>query len=73
MFENFEVNHLFEGQVHEHPHFSLNIQGHEYKGMVNDDGKIHWYNPHPKQKIEEAHLGEIESKVYDLMSDHLQS
>ncbi|WP_338453133.1 hypothetical protein R4Z09_15420 [Niallia oryzisoli] len=71
MFEDFEVSHLFKGQVHEHPHFSLNIQGHEYKGMVQDD-KIHWYNPHPKQRFEEEHVNAIESKVQDLMSDHLQ-
>lgn len=71
MFENFEINHLFEGQVHERPHFSLTIQGNEYRGMVNDE-QIHWFNPHPKQKLEEDHLSAIESKVYDLMSKHTQ-
>lgn len=71
MFENFEVNHLFEGQAHEQPHFSLSIQGHNYKGMVQD-GKIHWYHPHPKQKIPEDHLSAIESKVSDMMSEHLE-
>ncbi len=72
MIENFEVNHLFEGQVHEHPHFAVSIEGHEYKGMVQD-GKVHWYHPHPQQKLEEEHLDTIESKVHDLMSDHLES
>lgn len=70
--ENFEVNHLFEGQVHEHPHFSVDIQGHEYKGMLNA-GEISWYHPHPQQKFEDEHLDKIESQVHDLMSDYLES
>ena len=72
MIEDFEVNHLFEGQVHERPHFSVSIEGHEYKGMIHDE-KIHWYHPHPQQKLEEEHLETIESRVHDLMSDHLES
>ncbi|WP_026575089.1 DUF5342 family protein [Bacillus sp. UNC438CL73TsuS30] len=72
MFENFEVNHLFEGQAHEQPHFSLNIQGHDYKGMVQD-GKIHWYHPHPKQKVEEEYLSSVEQQVFDLMCEHTES
>jgi hypothetical protein len=71
MIESFEVKHLFEGQVHEHPHFSVNIQGLEYNGMVQD-GQIHWYNPHPKQKINESDLSAVESRVHDLMSKHIQ-
>ncbi|MCH6267802.1 hypothetical protein [Neobacillus citreus] len=71
MFENFEVNHLFEDSVLKHPHFSLSIDGHEYKGMVKDE-KIHWYQPHPKQKIEEEHLSAVESQVYDMMQEHLE-
>ncbi|OIK10404.1 hypothetical protein BIV60_21405 [Bacillus sp. MUM 116] len=72
MFENFEVNRLFEGHAHEQPHFSLNIQGHDYKGMVHD-GKIQWYHPHPKQKVKKEYLASIESQVFDLMSEHLES
>ncbi len=71
MFENFEINHLFEGQAHERPHFSLKIQGDEYKGMVHN-GKIHWYHPHPQQSISDEHLMEIESKVFHMMSNRLQ-
>ncbi|SDM98654.1 hypothetical protein [Bacillus sp. OK048] len=71
MFENFEVNHLFEGTVHEHPHFSLSVEGNEYKGMIHGD-KIHWYNPHPKQSLEEEHVSAIESQVVDMISDHLE-
>ncbi|MBB6444409.1 DUF5342 family protein [Bacillus benzoevorans] len=72
MFKNFEVNQLFEGQVNERPHFSVNIEGQEYKGMVQD-GKVHWYHPHPQQKLGEELLNSIESKVNDLMSNHLES
>ncbi|WHY84200.1 hypothetical protein QNH39_16180 [Neobacillus novalis] len=70
MFEKFKVNHLFKGQVHERPHFSLRIQGHDYKGMVHGD-KIHWYHPHPKQKHDEGFLDAVESKVFNMMKGHL--
>ncbi|MCQ6282472.1 hypothetical protein [Bacillus sp. EB600] len=68
MFENFEVNKRFEGRVHERHEFSLNIQGDQYKGLIHD-GKIHWYNPHPKQKIEEENLNAVESQVFNMMND----
>lgn len=69
MFEDFKLDYLFEGQVHEHPHFSLTIQDKEYKGMIHD-GRVHWYNPHPKQDLKETDLSEVESKVYNLMNDY---
>ncbi|QCJ42195.1 hypothetical protein FAY30_09920 [Bacillus sp. S3] len=72
MFENFEVFQLQEGTAREQSHFSLNLEGQDYKGMVHG-GKIHWYNPHPKQKIEEEHLSAIESQVHQLMNEHLES
>jgi hypothetical protein len=68
MFENFEVNKLFEGQAHERHQFSLHIQGDEYKGLIRD-GKIHWYNPHPKQKIAEKDLHAVESQVFNRMNN----
>ena len=71
MFEDFKLDHLFEGQIHEQHHFSLTIQDKEYKGMVHD-GKVRWYHPHPQQDLEEGYLNEVESKVYDLMRNHLQ-
>lgn len=71
MIDNFEVDHLFEGQVHERPQFSLTVEGLEFKGIVHG-GDIHWYHPHPQQKLEEEQLNNIESEVYDLMSDHLE-
>lgn len=71
MIENFKVNYLFEGHAHERPHFSLDIHGHNYKGMIHND-KIHWYHPHPQQRLEEDHLEDVESKVFDLMSNHLE-
>ncbi|WP_419887002.1 hypothetical protein ACN6MT_15795 [Neobacillus niacini] len=71
MFENFEINPLFEGTVHEHPHFSLNVEGNEFKGMI-EDNKIHWYNPHPKQTFEQEKVSAIESKIVTMYSDQLK-
>ncbi|MFE0504310.1 DUF5342 family protein [Peribacillus butanolivorans] len=71
MFEDFEVKPMFEDQVHERQRFSLNIQGDNYQGIFHD-GEIHWFNPHPKNNLEEDHLGAVESKVHELMSNHLQ-
>ena len=69
MFENFEINPQFEGTAREHPHFALTVNGSEYKGMIQDD-KVHWYQPHPKETLEEEHLEKIESKVIRMMSDY---
>ncbi|MEH7092981.1 DUF5342 family protein (plasmid) [Priestia megaterium] len=71
MFENFEVKPLFEGQVHERHQFSLYIQGNEYQGIFHD-GDIHWFNPHPQNALEENHLQAVESKVHNLMTEHLE-
>lgn len=71
MFENFEINPIFEGTVHERPHFSLNVEGNEYKGMI-EDNKIHWYNPHPKQTLEEEQISAIESKIFTKFGDELK-
>lgn len=71
MFENFEINHVFEGTARQHPHFSLNVQGNQYKGMIHGD-KIHWYNPHPKQSLNEGDVSSIETQVFNMMSDHLE-
>ncbi|MFJ7727563.1 hypothetical protein ACIQXV_15545 [Neobacillus sp. NPDC097160] len=72
MLEDFEIFQLQEGSAREQSHFSLNIEGHDYKGMVHD-GKIHWYHPHPKQKIEEEHLSAVESQVFNLMNENIES
>ena len=71
MFEDFEVNHLFEGTAHKRQHFSLSVEGNEYKGMI-EDNKIHWYNPHPKQTLEQEHVSAIESKVFNMLNDQLE-
>ncbi|MCM3763387.1 hypothetical protein [Neobacillus niacini] len=69
MFEDFDINPVFEGTAREHRHFSLNVKGNQYKGMIHGD-KVHWYNPHPKQSLEEEHVDAIESKVMNMMSDY---
>jgi len=71
MFENFEINHVFEGTAREHPHFALSVNGQEYKGMIKDD-TVHWYHPHPKQMLDDSHVDAIESQVFNMMSDHLE-
>jgi hypothetical protein len=70
VFEDFEVKPMFEDQIHERQQFSLTIQGGGYQGIFHD-GEIHWFNPHPKNDLEEDHLEAVESKVHDLMSNYL--
>lgn len=71
MFAKFEVKPLFEGQVHERHQFKLKIHGYHYQGLFHDE-EIQWFNPHPKNKLKKDHLVDIESKVCDLMTNHLQ-
>ncbi|MBT2655826.1 hypothetical protein J7E81_11365 [Bacillus sp. ISL-18] len=69
MFENFEIIPQFEGTAREHPHFSLSVNGSEYKGMIQHD-TVHWYQPHPKETLAEEQLEKIESKVIGMMSEY---
>ncbi|MBU8880705.1 DUF5342 family protein [Bacillus sp. FJAT-29790] len=71
MFDNFEVKPLFEDQFHERHQFTLNVQGNEFQGLFHE-GEIHWFHPHPKRQLEEGHLEDVESRVHDLLSDHLE-
>ncbi|MFK2825382.1 DUF5342 family protein [Bacillus sp. B190/17] len=70
-FEDFEVKPLFEDQVHERHQFTLNIQGNQYQGLFHEK-EINWFHPHPERSLEEDHLKAVESKVHNLMSDHLE-
>jgi hypothetical protein len=44
----------------------------QYKGIFHN-GEIQWFNPHPKNKLGENKLQDVESRVYDLMSDHTET
>lgn len=65
------VKQMFEGQIHERQHFKVNIKGNEYTGIFHDD-EIHWFYPHPKNKLEEEHINEVESKIYDALKNHIE-
>lgn len=70
MFDKFELKPLFEDQIHERHHFTLNIAGNDYSGVYHDD-EIHWFHPHPEKKLEKEHVEAIESRVHNLIKDHL--
>jgi hypothetical protein len=71
VFQDFEVKQMFEDQIHERQQFTLNIQGENYQGIFHD-GEIHWFNPHPKDDLDNDHLRAVESKVQELMSNYVQ-
>ncbi|MNJ41343.1 hypothetical protein D3C77_362630 [compost metagenome] len=64
--EDFEVETLFEDRVHERLAFTFKVEGEEFKGHFHND-EIMWLNPHPKQKIGESKVDNIESTIYSLM------
>ncbi|MCM3651135.1 DUF5342 family protein [Metabacillus litoralis] len=67
--QGFKVKPLFEDQFHERQRFTLNIEGDNYQGIFHN-GKIQWFHPQPETKLEEDDLRDLESKVYDLMTNH---
>jgi hypothetical protein len=69
--QNLTVKPMFEDQFHERHQFTLSIQGGNYQGIYHD-GEIHWFHPQPKVKLEEQDLRDLETKVYDLMTNHLE-
>ncbi|KAB2330224.1 hypothetical protein F7731_20820 [Cytobacillus depressus] len=71
MFENFEVKPLFEDQIHERHHFTINMGGNDYSGVYHDE-EIHWFHPQPMNNYEDEHIQAVEDKVHDLMQEHLQ-
>ena len=70
-YPDLEVKPLFEDQFHERHQFTLNIEGDNYQGIFHG-GEIQWFHPQPNTKLEEDDLQDLESKVYDLMTDHLE-
>lgn len=64
MIKDFQVELLFEGQVHERYQFKLKINGNDYRGIF-EEGEINWFNPQPET------ITVIESQVFNLMSEYL--
>ena len=60
MFENIEVDKMFEGQTHERHKFKVSVKGDEYTGIYHK-GEVQWLNPQPRQKLEDEHIDGIES------------
>ncbi|MFC7393991.1 DUF5342 family protein [Scopulibacillus cellulosilyticus] len=71
MFKDFEIKPMFEDQIHERHQFSLNILGSNYSGIYHK-GDIQWFNPHPKNNLSNDHLGNVESKIHELLFDYLK-
>ncbi|MBS4178439.1 hypothetical protein [Lederbergia citrea] len=67
--ENFEVEKVFEGRVHERHAFTFKVQGAEFKGYFHED-EIQWLHPHPNQIIDESKVETIESTIYELMGKY---
>lgn len=70
MIQDFKAKHLFENQVHERYQFTLNFEGDHYHGIFHDK-EIQWFHPQPEHNLEEEDLHDLESKVYDLMTNHI--
>lgn len=69
MFRNFEIEKkMFEGQFHERYQFSLNYNGHDYKGIYHN-GDIAWFQPQPLNGLEAEHLTYMEEEVHKRMQD----
>lgn len=67
VFENYRmIEPLFEDQVHECQQFSLEIEGEEYTGII-ENGKISWYHPQPQTVKTDEQVKEIEVKVQQLI------
>ncbi|MDW0108434.1 DUF5342 family protein [Sporosarcina aquimarina] len=69
-FNEFEVTPMFNEQVHEAHQFKLLIDGEEYKGLMRH-GKLEWFHPKPRRKINSAKVEKIEKQVQKKMKDHL--
>jgi len=67
MFKDFEVDSIFEDQVHERYTFMLTIEDDSYRGVYHDD-KIHWFHPQPQRDLEQEHLEAVEAEIHSRMN-----
>ena len=66
--DDIEMMQVFEDRPHERQ-ITLKVQGHEFKGYVHE-GEIHWFHPHPKQKLKDEHVEAIETEIQEKEEDH---
>lgn len=71
VYPEIKVKPLFKDQFHEREQFKLNFEGDSYQGIFHE-GKIQWFHPQPQSKLNDEDLEDVESKVHDLMSHHLE-
>ncbi|WP_428910804.1 hypothetical protein [Niallia sp. Krafla_26] len=66
--DDMEMKQVFEDRPHERRQVTLTVQGHEFKGFVHE-GEIHWFHPHPQQKLNEEHVEAIETEIHEKGED----
>lgn len=71
MIQDFKVKPLFEGQFHERYQFSVDVKGHNYHGIFHNE-EIKWFHPQPRTKFNNNDLQNIEAKVHNLMTEHVE-
>jgi hypothetical protein len=71
MFENLEVEKIFEDQVHERHKFKLSIQGDDYSGIYHK-GEVQWFHPQPRNNFEDNHIDEIESSIHESLVNEIE-
>ncbi|GAA0133917.1 hypothetical protein YSY43_07570 [Paenibacillus sp. YSY-4.3] len=67
--EDFHVEAMFENHTHELLEFTFKVEGEEFKGHFHGD-EIIWFNPHPKQTMDESRVERIESAIHSLIKHH---
>ena len=71
MFENIEVEKMFEDQTHERHKFKVNIQGDEYNGILHN-GEVQWFHPQPRNKLEDEHVDGVESSIHQYIQNNIE-
>lgn len=61
---DFEMKQVFEDRPHERHQIILNVEGHEFKGLVHE-GEVNWFHPHPSQKLTDEHIEAIETEILE--------
>ena len=66
--DDLEMTQVFEDRPHERRQVTLTVQEHEFKGFFHE-GEIHWFHPHPKQKLKDEHVEAIETEIHEKRED----
>ncbi|WP_053362639.1 hypothetical protein [Bacillus sp. FJAT-27251] len=61
--EDIEMTQVFENTARERRQVTLTVRGHEFKGYVRET-EIHWFHPHPQQKLKDKHVDAIEKEIH---------